>query len=180
MCVRIYTCAQIFLNFWRRSVVGLNFDFLAMNITGFIAYSAFNIGMFFFHEIQVSWEVEARIHFTYACSLCQLGWSVVVFVSTRVSQLACVDVIHYHFPLLLFVCRMSTTSSTQEALTLSSSTMSSSLCTLQLPRRSLSFNALSLRCVCVCVYVSSSINWSVPVLFCCPISQISWDRVKNV
>ncbi|XP_072246367.1 cystinosin isoform X2 [Leuresthes tenuis] len=33
-------------NWRRKSVVGLNFDFLALNLTGFIAYSVFNIGMF--------------------------------------------------------------------------------------------------------------------------------------
>ena len=44
---------QIILNFYRRSVVGLNFDFLAFNITGFVAYSAFNIGLYWIPEIQV-------------------------------------------------------------------------------------------------------------------------------
>ncbi|KAM4548176.1 cystinosin isoform 2-T2 [Odontesthes bonariensis] len=33
-------------NWKRKSVVGLNFDFLALNLTGFIAYSVFNIGLF--------------------------------------------------------------------------------------------------------------------------------------
>ncbi|KAJ7347662.1 hypothetical protein OS493_039689, partial [Desmophyllum pertusum] len=36
------------------SVIGLNFDFVAYNITGFIAYGLFNIGMFWIPEIQVS------------------------------------------------------------------------------------------------------------------------------
>ena len=35
------------------SVIGLNFDFLAYNITGFIAYGLFNIGMFWIPSIQV-------------------------------------------------------------------------------------------------------------------------------
>lgn len=39
------------LNF---SVVGLNFDFLALNLTGFIAYSVFNIGMFWVPYVQVN------------------------------------------------------------------------------------------------------------------------------
>lgn len=43
---------QIFLNFWRRSVAGLNFDFLALNITGFLAYSLFNCGLFWIPEIE--------------------------------------------------------------------------------------------------------------------------------
>lgn len=37
---------QALENWKRRSVVGLNFDFLALNLTGFIAYSVFNIGLF--------------------------------------------------------------------------------------------------------------------------------------
>ncbi|KAF4083357.1 hypothetical protein AMELA_G00140330 [Ameiurus melas] len=37
---------QAFDNWKRRSVVGLSFDFLALNLTGFIAYSVFNVGLF--------------------------------------------------------------------------------------------------------------------------------------
>ncbi|XP_068563867.1 cystinosin [Cebidichthys violaceus] len=37
---------QAWENFRRKSVVGLNFDYLALNLTGFIAYSVFNIGLF--------------------------------------------------------------------------------------------------------------------------------------
>lgn len=37
---------QVWENCRRKSVVGLNFDFLALNLTGFIAYSVFNIGLF--------------------------------------------------------------------------------------------------------------------------------------
>ncbi|TNN68265.1 Cystinosin [Liparis tanakae] len=37
---------QVWENYRRRSVVGLNFDFLALNLMGFIAYSVFNIGLF--------------------------------------------------------------------------------------------------------------------------------------
>ena len=36
-----------------QSVIGLNFDFLAYNLTGFIAYGLFNIGMFWIPSIQV-------------------------------------------------------------------------------------------------------------------------------
>ncbi len=35
------------------SVVGLNFDFLSYNITGFVAYGIFNVGMFWIPEIKV-------------------------------------------------------------------------------------------------------------------------------
>ncbi|XP_077058834.1 cystinosin [Siphateles boraxobius] len=43
---------QAFENWKRRSVVGLNFDFLALNLTGFIAYSVFNVGLFWVTYIQ--------------------------------------------------------------------------------------------------------------------------------
>ncbi|XP_076083361.1 cystinosin-like isoform X2 [Mytilus galloprovincialis] len=37
---------QVISNWKRKSVVGLNFDFLAYNLTGFLAYGFFNVGMF--------------------------------------------------------------------------------------------------------------------------------------
>ncbi|KAG9350710.1 hypothetical protein JZ751_024599 [Albula glossodonta] len=37
---------QAYENWRRKSVVGLNFDFLALNLTGFLAYSVFNVGLF--------------------------------------------------------------------------------------------------------------------------------------
>nr|XP_015221207.1 PREDICTED: cystinosin [Lepisosteus oculatus] len=43
---------QAYENWRRKSVVGLNFDFLALNLTGFIAYSVFNIGLFWVPYIQ--------------------------------------------------------------------------------------------------------------------------------
>lgn len=43
---------QIFLNFRRRSVTGLNFDFLALNIIGHSCYSVFNASMYFSKDIQ--------------------------------------------------------------------------------------------------------------------------------
>lgn len=35
------------------SVVGLSFDFLALNLTGFVAYSVFNVGLLWVPYIQV-------------------------------------------------------------------------------------------------------------------------------
>ncbi|CAH0626775.1 unnamed protein product [Chrysodeixis includens] len=43
---------QIYINYSRKSVVGLNFDFLALNITGFTLYSLFNCGLYFSKDIQ--------------------------------------------------------------------------------------------------------------------------------
>lgn len=40
------------------SVIGLNFDFLAYNITGFIAYGLFNIGMFWIPSVQVTKDIH--------------------------------------------------------------------------------------------------------------------------
>lgn len=36
------------------SVVGLNFDFLALNLTGFLAYSVFNVALFWVPAVQVT------------------------------------------------------------------------------------------------------------------------------
>ncbi|KAG6465125.1 hypothetical protein O3G_MSEX014947 [Manduca sexta] len=46
---------QIYINFKRKSVVGLNFDFLALNIMGFTMYSLFNCGLYFSSEIQAEY-----------------------------------------------------------------------------------------------------------------------------
>ncbi|XP_026544294.1 cystinosin [Notechis scutatus] len=43
---------QVFENWRRKSVVGLSFDFIALNLTGFIAYSVFNIGLFWIIPIK--------------------------------------------------------------------------------------------------------------------------------
>lgn len=43
---------QAYENWKRRSVVGLSFDYLALNLTGFFAYSVFNIGLFWVTYMQ--------------------------------------------------------------------------------------------------------------------------------
>ncbi|XP_074036350.1 cystinosin isoform X2 [Leptinotarsa decemlineata] len=43
---------QIYINWKRKSVVGLNFDFIILNIVGFTLYGIFNLGLFFIPEIQ--------------------------------------------------------------------------------------------------------------------------------
>lgn len=43
---------QIWVNFRRKSVVGLSFDFLALNLTGFVMYGIFNVCLFWIHDIQ--------------------------------------------------------------------------------------------------------------------------------
>lgn len=43
---------QIVINYQRKSVVGLNFDFLALNIVGFAMYGIFNMALFWDASIQ--------------------------------------------------------------------------------------------------------------------------------
>ncbi|CAI4221295.1 unnamed protein product [Auanema sp. JU1783] len=47
---------QIFLNFKRKSVIGLNFDFLFLNLIGFIAYSCYNLLIYFDPVVQSEYE----------------------------------------------------------------------------------------------------------------------------
>uniref|UniRef100_A0A8C2SAS4 Cystinosin, lysosomal cystine transporter n=1 Tax=Capra hircus TaxID=9925 RepID=A0A8C2SAS4_CAPHI len=44
---------QVITNWRRKSVVGLSFDFVALNLMGFMAYSVFNIGLFWVPSIKV-------------------------------------------------------------------------------------------------------------------------------
>ena len=44
------------------SVVGLNFDFLLYNITGFVAYGLFNVGMFWVPTVKVSLSAWLHIY----------------------------------------------------------------------------------------------------------------------
>lgn len=43
---------QAWINWRRKSVIGLNFDFLSLNIVGFILYSIFNLGLYYIPEIR--------------------------------------------------------------------------------------------------------------------------------
>ena len=47
---------QIFLNAQRRSVEGLSFDFLALNLLGFCCYSAYNLGYFYNDDIRAAYQ----------------------------------------------------------------------------------------------------------------------------
>ncbi|XP_046330208.2 cystinosin-like [Haliotis rufescens] len=49
---------QVYSNYKRKSVVGLNFDFLCYNITGFLAYGFFNIGMFWIPLVKAQYFQE--------------------------------------------------------------------------------------------------------------------------
>ncbi|XP_036307708.1 cystinosin isoform X1 [Pipistrellus kuhlii] len=43
---------QVILNWRRKSVVGLSFDFVTLNLMGFVAYSVFNVGLFWIPHIK--------------------------------------------------------------------------------------------------------------------------------
>ncbi|XP_012221680.1 cystinosin homolog isoform X2 [Linepithema humile] len=43
---------QIYINYKRKSVVGLNFDYLSLNIVGFLMYALFNCGLYWIPEIE--------------------------------------------------------------------------------------------------------------------------------
>ncbi|XP_012539895.2 cystinosin homolog isoform X2 [Monomorium pharaonis] len=43
---------QIYINYKRKSVVGLNFDYLSLNLVGFVMYALFNCGLFWISEIE--------------------------------------------------------------------------------------------------------------------------------
>lgn len=46
-------CPALPLRHSLASVIGLSFDFVALNLTGFVAYSVFNIGLFWVSYIKV-------------------------------------------------------------------------------------------------------------------------------
>ncbi|XP_054714296.1 cystinosin-like [Uloborus diversus] len=84
ICWSISFYPQIIDNYRRKSVVGLNFDFLGLNLTGFIAYSVFNIGLKFVREVQLEYhsinptgvipveinDVVFAVHATFATAVC--------------------------------------------------------------------------------------------------------------
>jgi len=49
---------QVILNFRRKSVVGLNFDFLALNLAGFLCYAAYNIGLFWIPTVKDEFKAD--------------------------------------------------------------------------------------------------------------------------
>ncbi|TRZ01413.1 hypothetical protein DNTS_015151 [Danionella cerebrum] len=84
---------QAYENWRRRSVVGLNFDFLALNLTGFIAYSVFNVGLFWVAYIQRGGQKVSKV----AIGLLVIGWSfalVSLFVAVA-QKISWLDYLYY-------------------------------------------------------------------------------------
>lgn len=71
---------QIYINFQRKSVVGMDFDFATLHIVGFALYTTFNVGLYYVPMIQVwflfsvnSFEFEkyySNLKFTRLCFSC--------------------------------------------------------------------------------------------------------------
>ncbi|XP_039301264.1 cystinosin homolog, partial [Nilaparvata lugens] len=51
-CVVCLVLSSNYHNWERKSVVGLNFDFMALNLLGFTLYAVFNFGLYFVPEIE--------------------------------------------------------------------------------------------------------------------------------
>ncbi|XP_031827270.1 lysosomal cystine transporter cystinosin [Nomia melanderi] len=46
---------QIYINYKRKSVIGLNFDYLSLNIVGFVMYALFNCGLYWIPEVELEY-----------------------------------------------------------------------------------------------------------------------------
>lgn len=53
---------EIFLNYSRKSVVGLSFDFLAYNFVAFVCYTVYNFSMLYIPEIRREYEEMYHQH----------------------------------------------------------------------------------------------------------------------
>jgi len=74
---------QIWDNYKRKSVIGLNFDFVGLNIVGFTLYGCYNVALFWIHSVQEEYmsrhprgvipvqanDVFFPIHAVWACGL---------------------------------------------------------------------------------------------------------------
>jgi len=92
---------QIWDNFRRKSVIGLNFDFLALNIVGFTLYGCYNVALFWIHSVQAEYKsrhpmgvipVQANdvffpIHAVWACAITIIQCFIYERASQTVSRL---------------------------------------------------------------------------------------------
>ena len=61
-CWSVSFYPQLVLNFERRSVVGLSFDYAALNAVGFACYSAFNLALFYSPSVRAAYEHDHGGH----------------------------------------------------------------------------------------------------------------------
>lgn len=79
---------QVILNYSRKSVVGLNFDFLALNLLGFTCYSIYNTALLFSRDVQKDYyerNTYGRIPVEYN----DLFFALHAFVLTLVTVIQC-------------------------------------------------------------------------------------------
>lgn len=79
---------QVILNYQRKSVVGLNFDFLALNLLGFTCYSIYNAVLLLSHEVQTEYYQRykySRIPVEYN----DLFFALHAFILTLVTVIQC-------------------------------------------------------------------------------------------
>lgn len=61
---------EIFLNYARKSVVGLSFDFLAYNLVAFACYTVYNFAMLYVPEIRKEYQEMYHQHVPVPCFYC--------------------------------------------------------------------------------------------------------------
>lgn len=79
---------QVVLNYRRKSVVGLNFDFLALNLLGFTCYSIYNTALLFSRDVQKDYyerNTYGRIPVEYN----DLFFSLHAFLLTLITVIQC-------------------------------------------------------------------------------------------
>lgn len=79
---------QVILNYQRKSVVGLNFDFLALNLLGFSCYSIYNFSLMFSREVQQDYH-EVHPHSIIPVEYNDLFFSLHAVVLTFVTIFQC-------------------------------------------------------------------------------------------
>merc|ERR1712004_25594 len=89
---------QIVENFRRKSVIGLNFDFLSLNLVGFTLYGCFNVFLFWVGSIQSFIFERGNQSVSKGCLAILGGIAVfiaVTFVLAIVSVISWLDMLYY-------------------------------------------------------------------------------------
>ena len=79
---------QVILNYKRKSVTGLSFDYLHYNILGFTCYSIYNVGLFFVPVIKMQYEDKYGVDHT-PVDFSDVLFAVHAFVLCSVQCLQC-------------------------------------------------------------------------------------------
>ncbi|KAF5298132.1 hypothetical protein FQA39_LY02556 [Lamprigera yunnana] len=79
---------QIYINYKRKSVIGLNFDFLVLNIVGFALYSTFNLGLYTIPEVEKEYFVRYPRGLN-PVKINDIVFAVHAFVATFITILQC-------------------------------------------------------------------------------------------